>query len=144
MKTTHLAAVATLVYLLSSSLIADTDEEHYFHAASECARGAQVTEEIKLNSGVYNEQVQVSTPLKINISREMNEQAYLECMNKTGLLPDADRDPYLQRIRECNQGVTTERTVIGQGEVRIGSTRNQKAYEDCLRGVEVELLPAEE
>lgn len=134
----------TLLFLaLLNVCQAEDDEARYFHAAAECAKDARVSQAIKLNSGVYNEQVQVNSPLKIEISREVNEQAYLECMEQSGLMPDAERDPYLQRIRECNQGVITEKTVIGQGKVRVGSTRDQKAYEDCLRGVEVELLPTE-
>lgn len=128
-----------LLLLLPRHTLASDDP--YLQAAADCAGDARVQQEIRLNSGVYTEQVQISSPLTINISREINEQQYLDCLQRAGLEPDAKRDPYLKRIRQCSQGVTTEALVVGQGQIKIGSNRNARDYQDCLRGIQVELLP---
>ncbi len=109
-------------------------EPGYFLDASACAAEAVVTERIDLNSGIYTEQAIVSSPLSIEVKRELNEAAYGECMRQRGRLKHVKDNPYLRIIAECQDAARATPKVLIGGTDRgtLTASHNLAAYERCV------------
>lgn len=103
-------------------------------AIAECHGQSLITEHVNLNAGVYNERIQVSSPLHIDIPVGVNPGQLQDCLTVRGVAPESANLAYREHADTCRE------RYLGAGTVRLVSEENLKlsgadtrAYHECLR-----------
>lgn len=107
---------------------------------AECVEIARRTERINLNSGVYNETVQVASPLSIDIPVGVDGATLEDCLAVRNLAPEraqvvyAEREAYCQAQRQRRARVK----LTAGGGTRLGDS-DLAAYHACLKGEDAQI-----
>lgn len=100
--------------------------------AAECFARARLTQQIRLNPGVYNAQAQVATPLSVELPIAADPGIYADCMQRHGLAREVAEAAYFDARDRCR--AQARRVHIGDGlqAGRIGG-QDRAAYDACMR-----------
>jgi len=100
--------------------------------AAECFAKARLTQQIRLNPGVYNAQAQVATPLSVELPIAPDPGVYADCMQRHGLAREVAEAAYFDARDRCRAQARRVRIGDGLAAGRIGG-HDRAAYDACMR-----------
>ena len=107
--------------------------------AAECDAQATMTQEINLSSGVYNEDIQVSSPLTMEVTMGVDSNQRQNCLEFHGIAPESASEAYVERAASCREKIRAQERVhlVRAGTVALGT--DASAYQECMRGTDADI-----
>lgn len=103
-------------------------------AVAACHGDSLITERVNLNAGIYNERIQVNSPLSMEVPIGVNPGQFHECLSVRGVAPESANIAYREHEQACRE------RHLGAGRVRLVSEHTLKlagadmrGYQECLR-----------
>ena len=108
--------------------------------ASECMEAGRIEQRVNLNAGVYNESVQVASPMMLDIPVGVDARRVGLCLEAQDAAPITAEVTFAEREAACREARQHRAQVRldAAGGTTIGESDGMR-YHDCLRGEEAEI-----